>query len=130
MSQGPIVDGMPAARMDMELFRDWVMPAVSTTSIPELRARIAGYGPEDLPEMIEAVREAETACAIGLGDLNRQIRNERQQADVQRGECDMSILIWAEATGRLDSRIAWLQNVRRYLERAQRQHEDAGALTR
>lgn len=118
-----------AARMDV-VFRNWVMPGVSTTSIPELRTRIAGYGPEDLPEMIEAVREAETACAIGLGDLNRQIRNEREEADVQRGECDMSILIWAEATERWDSRITWLQNVRRYLEKEQRQHEDAGALTR
>jgi len=119
----------PAARTNLEFFRRWVMPAASTTSIPELRARIAGYRPEDLPEMIEALREAETACAIGLGDLNEQIRNERQQAGVQRGECDMSILIWAEATGRWDSRIAWLQNVRRYLEKEQQRHEDAGALT-
>jgi hypothetical protein len=106
-----------AARMDMELFRRWLTPAGSTPSIPELRARIAGYGPEALPEMIEAVREAEMACAVGLGDLNRQIRSEREEAGVQRGECDMSILIWSEAVERLDSRIAWLQNVRRYLEK-------------
>lgn len=119
----------PAARMDMALFRRWLMPAVPAPSIPELRVRIASYRSDDLPEMIEAVRDAEAACAVGLGDLNQQIRDERQQAGVQRGECDMSILIWSEAVERWDSRIAWLQSVRRYLEKEQQRHKDAGAPT-
>ena len=122
------VQAPPVARGDLEDFRRWVMPAVSTpSSIPELRARLAGYRSQHLPEMIELVREAEMACAVELDDLNRQIRNERQQDGIQDGECDMSILIWAEAVERWDSRITWLQNVRRYLERQQEQHEDAGA---
>ena len=95
----------PAARTNLELFKRWLMPAVSMPSIPELRTGIADYRSEDLPEMIEAAREAEMACMIGLGDLNRQIRTERQQVGVQRGECELSILIWAEATERWDSRI-------------------------
>jgi hypothetical protein len=123
-------DSPPAERVDMEFFRRWVMPSVSTVPARELRARIARYGPDDLTEMIEMVREAEMACAVGLGGLNRQIRDEREEAGIQRGACDMSILIWAEAVERWSSRIVWLQNVRRYLEKAQRQHEDMAVPTR
>lgn len=104
-------------RVDIELFRAWVMPPASTPSVDELRSRIGRYGPDDLPEMIEIVREAEVVCIVGLGDLNRQIRDEREQADIQHGERDISILIWAEAVERRDSRIRWLQNLRRYLEK-------------
>jgi hypothetical protein len=119
----------PASPTDMKLFRRGVMPAIPAPSIPELRARIASYRSDDLPEMVGAVREAEMACAVGLGDLSQQIRDERQEAGVQRGECDMSILIWAKAVERWDSRIVWLQNVRRYLGKEPQQHDDAGAPT-
>lgn len=104
-------------RVDIEFFRNWVMPSAWTPSVHELRDRIALYEPDDLPKMIAIVREAEIVCMIGLGDLNRQIRDEREEADIQHGERDISILIWAEAIERWNSRITWLQNLRRYLEK-------------
>ncbi len=100
------------------------MSSASRSSVRELRERIAVYGTNELPEMIAIVREAEIACMVALGELNRQIRSEREQTAAQRGECDLSILIWGEAVERWNGRIAWLQNVRRYLEKEQRQHED------
>ncbi len=109
-----------AGRADIELFRSWVMPSTLTPSVQELRCRIAHYGPGDLPKMIEIVREAEIACMVGLGDLNRQIRGEREEASVQSVELDMSILIWADAVERWHGRITWLQNVRRFLEKGNR----------
>jgi hypothetical protein len=120
---------MPVGRADIDFFRAWVMPSTSTPSVQELRSRIGRYEPDDLPQMIAIAREAEMVCMSELGDLNRQIRDERQEADVQRVERDISILIWTEAVGRLDSRIRWLQDLCCYLEEEQQQYEDAGART-
>jgi hypothetical protein len=49
----------------------------------ELRARVALYGPVDLPEMIEVVRAAELACLIRFQALTRRMRDERREADVR-----------------------------------------------
>jgi hypothetical protein len=114
-----------AGRIDIEFFRVWVMQSASTSSVQELRRRIALYGPDDLPKMIGIVGEAEIACMGALEDLNQQMRDERREASAQHAEHDMSILIWSEAAERCDSRIRWLQNLRRYLEKEQQQHEDA-----
>lgn len=107
----------PATQMDMELFRNWVMPSASMPSVRELRSRIALYQANDLPRMIEIMREAEVACMVRLGDLKRQIRKEREEAIVPSVELDMSVLIWGEAVERWHTRITWLQNVRMYLEK-------------
>jgi hypothetical protein len=103
------------------------MPWGATPSVRELRSRIGRYRLDDLPEMIAMAREAEMACMVGLRDLRQEIRDEQQEAGAQRGERDISILIWSDAVERWDGRIRWLQNLRWHLEKEQQQHEDADA---
>jgi hypothetical protein len=110
---------------------------VSTPSVRvELRVRVARYGPVDLLEMIEVVRASELACLIRFQALNRRMRDERREADVQGAKRRMSIEEYVEFIALWDGRIKWLQDLRRYLEggaslprdRGARGLEDAGSV--
>jgi DNA-binding PadR family transcriptional regulator len=99
-------------------FRRWLRAATATPPVrEELQAKIAFCGPEDVPRMIEIVREAELACAVQLEDLNERMRRQRllDRDDAWRRLTGM--IITAGDVAWWDARIKWLQLLRQYLQR-------------
>ncbi len=103
-------------------FRRLVMASVSMPSSSardELHARIARLQPEDLPEMIEVVCEAERRCLRRLGELHRRTRAERERsaADASEWARKVQLVVIQGEVVEWDARIRWLQDMRRFLER-------------
>jgi hypothetical protein len=99
-------------------FRRWLRASTSTPPVrEELQAKIAFCGPEDLPRMVEIVREAELACAAQLEDLNKRMRRQRllDRDDAWRRMTGM--IVTAGDVAWWDARIKWLQTLRQYLQR-------------
>jgi hypothetical protein len=104
-----------------EQFRRWVTAPVSMPPVPgELHAALSET--DDLPEMIEIVREAEIACMRQLEECNRRRRPALQAADPT-----IHLLVTHREVMELDMRIKWLQDVRRSLETQQQRSEIACA---
>jgi hypothetical protein len=109
-----------------EQFRRWVMVPVSMPSVPEdLHAALSE--PQDLPEMIEIVREAEIACMGQLQECNRQTRPARELADTGEWARTIQLLVRHREVMEWEMRIKWLQDVRRHLEKKHRRSEIACA---
>ena len=101
-----------------EHFRRWLHASTQTPPVrEELHAKIALWGSEDVSRLIEIVREAEMASTLRLHELNRRTRAERQRQDAGEWERTMQLIVTAGEVTWWDSRIKWLQDVRRYLER-------------
>jgi DNA-binding PadR family transcriptional regulator len=99
-------------------FRRWLRASTATPPLrEELQAKIAFCGPEDLPRMVEIVREAELACAAQLEDLNERMRRQRllDRDDAWRRLTGM--IVTAGDVAWWDARIKWLQTLRQYLQR-------------
>jgi hypothetical protein len=99
-------------------FRRWLRASTATPPLrEELQAKIAFCGPEDLPRMVEIVREAELACAVQLKDLNERMRRQRllDRDDAWRRLTGM--IVTAGDVAWWDARIKWLQALRQYLQR-------------
>ena len=99
-------------------FRRWLRASTATPPLrEELQAKIAFCGPEDLPRMVEIVREAELACAAQLEDLNERMRRQRllDRDDAWRRLTGM--IVTAADVAWWDARIKWLQTLRQYLQR-------------
>jgi hypothetical protein len=99
-------------------FRRWLRASTATPPLrEELQAKIAFCGPDDLPRMIEIVREAELACAAQLEDLNERMRRQRllDRDDAWRRLTGM--IVTAGDVAWWDARIKWLQTLRQYLQR-------------
>jgi hypothetical protein len=99
-------------------FRRWLRASTATPPVrEELQAKIAFCGPEDLPRMVEIVREAELACAVQLEDLNERMRRQRllDRDDAWRRLTGM--IVTAGDVAWWDARIKWLQTLRQYLQR-------------
>jgi hypothetical protein len=99
-------------------FRRWLRASTATPPLrEELQAKIAFCGPEDLPRMVEIVREAELACAAQLEDLNERMRRQRllDRDDAWRRITGM--IVTAGDVAWWDARIKWLQTLRQYLQR-------------
>jgi hypothetical protein len=99
-------------------FRRWLRASTATPPVrEELQAKIAFCGPEDLPRMVEIVREAELACAAQLEDLNQRMRRQRllDRDDAWRRLTGM--IVTAGDVAWWDARIKWLQTLRQYLQR-------------
>ncbi len=117
----------------VEHFRRWLRASTQTPPVrEELHAKIALWGGEDLPRLIEIVREAEIACTQQLQELNRRTRRERESAGASEWSRLKQLIV---ATGELawwDARIRWLQDVRLYLERESqcRPHAEAEGRSR
>jgi DNA-binding PadR family transcriptional regulator len=98
-------------------FRRWLR---SSTAMPpvreELQAKIAFCGPEDLPRMVEIVREAELACAAQLEDLNQRMRRQRLLDRDDAWRRLMGMIVTAGDVAWWDARIKWLQTLRQYLQ--------------
>jgi DNA-binding PadR family transcriptional regulator len=128
-----VVDGRKktvyeATPAGVEHFRRWLHASTQTPPVrEELHAKIALWGSEELPRLIEIVREAELCATQQLQELNRRMRCERHSAgESEWGRAMQRIVIAGEVTW-WDSRIKWLQDVRLYLEKERlRQHGTSG----
>ena len=99
----------------VEHFRRWLRASTQTPPVrEELHAKIALWGPEDLPRLIEIVREAEMACAQQLQGLNRRMRFERERRRrMRRVGADKGLIVMSGEVTWWDARIKWLQDMRR-----------------
>jgi hypothetical protein len=98
-------------------FRHWLRASTATPPVrEELQAKIAFCGPEDLPRMVEIVREAELACAAQLEDLNERMRRQRRLEGDDPWRRLMGMIGTAGDVAWWDSRIKWLQALRQYLQ--------------
>jgi DNA-binding PadR family transcriptional regulator len=105
-------------------FKSWLLASTATPPLrEELQAKIAFCGPEDLPRMIEIVREAERACAMQLEDLNERMRRERRLRGDDQWRRLMGIIVTAGDVAWWDSRIRWLQTLRQYLQSEGQRYE-------
>jgi DNA-binding PadR family transcriptional regulator len=98
-------------------FKHWLRASSATPPVrEELQAKIAFCGPEDLPRMVEIVREAELACVAQLEDLNERMRRQRRLEVDDPWRRLMGIIVTAGDVAWWDSRIKWLQALRQYLQ--------------
>jgi DNA-binding PadR family transcriptional regulator len=98
-------------------FKHWLRASTATPPVrEELQAKIAFCGPEDLPRMVEIVREAELACAAQLEDLNERMRRQRRLEVDDPWRRLMGMIVTAGDVAWWDSRIKWLQALRQYLQ--------------
>jgi DNA-binding PadR family transcriptional regulator len=98
-------------------FKHWLRASSATPPVrEELQAKIAFCGPEDLPRMVEIVREAELACLAQLEDLNARMRRQRRMESDDAWRRLTGLIVTAGDAAWWDSRIKWLQTVRRYLQ--------------
>ena len=105
-------------------FKDWLLASTATPPLrEELQAKIAFCGPEDLPRMIEIVREAELACAAQLEDLNERMRRERRLQGDDQWRRLMGMIVTAGDVAWWDARIRWLQALRQYLQSEGQRYE-------
>jgi hypothetical protein len=71
-------DPSVARKIDMAIFRDWIMSSVAPPAMREdVLARIEHFSPEDLSEMIDIVHQAELSCLAGLHDFHQNVRRDR-----------------------------------------------------
>jgi hypothetical protein len=100
---------------------------VSIPPVPEdLHAML--FETEDLPEMIEIFREAEMVGMQQLQECNRQSRLAREAAGTGEWARTIQLLVSHREVMELDTRIKWLQDVRRHLEKKRQRSETALAL--
>jgi len=106
-----------ATAAGVEQFEGWLR---SSTSMPpvreELLAKISFCRPEDLPRMIQIVREAELACMAQLEGLGERTRRAQRLADNDEWRRVMSIIVTSGDAAWWDARIKWLQTLRQYLQ--------------
>jgi DNA-binding PadR family transcriptional regulator len=102
----------------VEHFRRWLRASTQTPPVrEELHAKIALWGAEDLPRLIEIVREAEIASTQQLQELNRRTRREHESAGASEWSRVKQLIVTTGELAWWDARIRWLQDVRLYLER-------------
>lgn len=82
----------------------------------QLWAGIGLEGIDDLPTMIEVVREAELACSNEIANLG-QFRSTENSGQSTPTMMRLNTIVRSEACEFWDGRNRWLQNVRIYLER-------------
>ncbi|HEY8304796.1 MAG TPA: hypothetical protein VIG42_09460 [Solirubrobacteraceae bacterium] len=105
-------------------FCEWMWSSVSTPPVrEELHAKIALCRPDDLPRMVEVVREAEAVCAGKLEGLNWRLRSHRRDLDPQDFRVRMGLVVSTGDQAWWESRIKWLQKVRAYLEQECRRYQ-------
>lgn len=101
----------------IEHFRAWMWASVRTPPVrEELLAKVALCRPQDLPRMVELVREAETVCTTRLLSLNFRVRSRRREMDSRQWESRMDLALSTSDHAWWDSRVKWLQRLRMHLE--------------
>jgi hypothetical protein len=99
-----------------EQFRCWVMASASMPSVPE-DLHLGLSEREDLPEMIEIVRDAEMHCMRQLQECNQRTRPAPQDPGTDEWARTIRLLVTHREGMERDMRIRWLQDVRRHLEK-------------
>jgi DNA-binding PadR family transcriptional regulator len=131
-----VVDGRKKTVYDVtpagvEHFERWLHASTQTPPVREdLHAKIVLSGSEDLPRLIEIVREAEFACVQQMEEQNRRIRVERQTADASEWELTMQLIVSSGEATWWRARIEWLQSVRTYLEQEHKHRPSRSRRTR
>lgn len=98
-------------------FRHWLRASTSMPPVrEELLAKIAFCTPSDLPRMVEIVRDAELACTAQLNELNQRMRHQQRLGGDDPWRRLMGLIVSAGDVAWWDSRIKWLQELRRYLQ--------------
>lgn len=104
-------------------FRHWaIAPAPAPSDVEDLCAGIRHYQPEDLPELIEILHEAEQVCAAELADAKTRLQNDRRQEGGGNTVQRLSAIVRAESCGRWGRRMQFLQELRHFLEQEQQTH--------
>jgi hypothetical protein len=112
-------------------FRRLVMASVSMPSVRyELHSRIARSGPEDIPDMIEVVRDAEMCCLQQLQSSHQRARAARNAPGASDWARKVRVIVMHGEVMEWDTKIKWLQNVRQFLEDELQRAEIAWAPTR
>jgi hypothetical protein len=109
-----------------EQFRRWVLAQVSMPSVPQ-DLHVTFSETEDLPQIIEIVRDAEMSCAQQLQECNRRTRPEVQATVTGEWARTIHLLVSHREVMEWDMRIKWLQDVRRHLETKRQRPETACA---
>ncbi|MHB1569509.1 MAG: hypothetical protein ACYC0H_09930 [Solirubrobacteraceae bacterium] len=98
--------------------RAWIREQICKPPVrEELHAKIALCQPPDLPRLLEVVCEAERMCVRELQEMNHRTRLRRAGRPTRDWTTSMDLIVSAGEQAWWDSRIKWLQSVRRYLER-------------
>jgi hypothetical protein len=101
----------------IERFRRWAMdPAPAPRRLEELRAGVELYQPDDLPEMIEILREAERICMTELHEIRVRMPRDRSPRGARDTAQRLSDIIDAESHRRWGIRMQFLQELRHLLE--------------
>lgn len=101
----------------LQHFEGWMRASVPLPPVrEELDARIALCRPEDLPRMIEIVREAEALCLRKVQSLNYRLRIAREATDEMSWQQRMELVVSSGDHVWWESRTRWLQQVRVFLE--------------
>ena len=100
-------------------FKRWLR---SSTSLPpmreELLARIAFCGPQDMPRLIEVIREAQLASIAQLEDHNGLLVEEEARTDLKGWERHVACAVSNADAAWWDARIVWLESMRESLRDA------------
>ncbi len=104
-------------------FKAWIRSSIALPIVREdLLAKIALCTPEDLPAMIETVRDAELSCTAKLNAENRRVRRERERADPEDWGKLIEVIVMSGHSGWWDERIKWLQKLREAMESGLRRY--------
>ncbi len=108
----------------VEHFRGWMRGVVAVPPVrEELHAKIALCQPEDLPEMIAAVREAEQGCLSKLHGEQWRKQREQRALSAHDWQRRMALLVSSGDVAWWGARIEWLQSVRGALEKEKERYE-------
>lgn len=124
-----VVEARAGVPSGVERLRQWVGRRSASRYLgwEELQAGLGRYRPEDLPGMIEVMREAQLACLTGLQDLNVRPRDARRQVPAEEAPRPVNVFARAGVVEPLGGRLEWLQTVHRYLAWELQSYEEAGA---
>jgi hypothetical protein len=109
---------------EFEDFTHWLEIAVSSSAWQDtVPGRLDLPGPDRLPEMIEAVRDALLACLAGLEDCNSRKRRHWRRTHMNRqngypSELDLEEVALRRETALWDEKIRWSQELYACLKRA------------
>lgn len=97
-------------------FRAWMRASVRSLPVrEELIAKVGLCQPEDVPRMIDVVREAEAVLMTRLQSLNFRVRSRRREADSRRWEAQIDFAVSKGDHAVLDGRLKWIQELHKHL---------------
>jgi hypothetical protein len=115
-TRGEPVQSPPTTSGDLQIFKNWIAASVTPPAFEQdMLSAIARCGPEDIPAMLDIVRDAELRCLAEVSSLNRRRRAERAGTDSPAGT-RLSLIVHSEFSSRWSQRLEWLRDVRGYLQ--------------